>query len=184
MPSPDPISWIKAISIVVKWPFKIMLIIFLICVALLTPWSSQIPDYAAIHDYIIWVVLVCGVSGLFVMFTAIEYIGKGISKPVGDWRRARAIDIKMRCLEDDEISILREYITTRAARVHIMEEGSSALRSLIAKGILTPAGEITGYWLDRLAFDLTPDANKSMRKESIREHLNRKIQIMDNLDCH
>ncbi|MFY9854903.1 MAG: super-infection exclusion protein B, partial [Terracidiphilus sp.] len=113
----------------------------------------------------------CGFAGLFVIFSVIEQIQKAVARPLSEWRKERAIEGKIRALDPDEVAVLLPYVESGEARQYISAEATSALRSLIDKGIVTPAGEITGYWTDRLAFDLTAAANKSLRKTAIRDHL-------------
>jgi hypothetical protein len=138
---------------------------FLLCVLLLSPWGSQIPEYSVIHEHLIWILILFGFSGLFVLFTVIEMVGKYAAKPLSNWRDQWAMDRKMKNLAADEMAILMTYLADGfSTRTILAHEQGSAVMSLVTKGILAHPGDLYENWTDKWTYSLTPHANESIRK--------------------
>lgn len=162
---PDPLALAKTIGAVIKWPIKAMLIVFLLCSGLLW-FQDSLPIQKEIHAYHFWLWLGALFSGLWVFVSILEGLWKSLSPLFSRiWKRWR-MSWAIRRLEFDETVLLGDYLDSGTVTQHILTR-SSALLSLIRKGILVPSPSRTGNWTDRVSYDLTPESNLLLRRSLI-----------------
>lgn len=158
---------------VVGWaslPVKILLALFLVCLAASIP---QITDLigatAALSPALVWIRIATGFFGICFAVNVVWNSGRVFGPPIGKMGAEWAMDWKIGRLSADEIAVIKEHFGDQTRRHHLNK--NSALVSLVEKGILVPSALQTGQWTDQLAYDLTPEANKSLRKRRIRRRL-------------